>query len=43
MEHFFDEDSEERTEKLIDLLIEVKEKGEEACPKLVAFLQEKEE
>ena len=43
MEHFFDEDSEERTEKLIDLLIAVKEQGEKACPKLVAFLQEKEE
>ncbi len=43
MEHFFDEDSEERTEKLIDLLIAVKEKGEQACPKLVEFLQEKEE
>ncbi len=41
MEHFFDEDSEERTESLIDLLIKVKENGEDACPELVKFLQAK--
>jgi Mn-dependent DtxR family transcriptional regulator len=41
MEHFFDEDSEQRTEKLIELLLDVKEKGEEACPELVKFLRNK--
>jgi len=43
MEHFFDDRSEERTQRLINLLIEVKEEGESACPQLVDFLRNKEE
>jgi len=39
IEHFFDKDSENRTEEFINLLMDVKQNGKKACDNLVEFLQ----